>query len=494
METKPLTDKDFESLPFSQDVQEALLGHVLQTPAFFSQIRNYLESKWFANLYHQKIYQYLVDYHKKYNQFPKSEDLILYISLQPEDPADKQRMANIVRASIIRAQGMQTKQLADHLTTWLKSRLYFFGLSESQKLYSNKKFGEAFDRTIKCARDLSAATINEHEPLTWTDPSSIFQAQDLDKAHGLTFGLKMMDDILLEGNVCGGLLPGDTTVLLAPLNVGKTSAMITVAAANVLQQKHVLFLFHEGRKSDLQLKVLQNIFGCSQLELPHYYRAQPQIADRLVQIVNKHLVMVPVFKPGLTVEEVEGVITRLTEEHRDRYGCGFDLIVDDYPAKLTTAAAKNGGFAWRNMQQYVYNYFVQIALQQHCHVLCAIQTNREGSKINRQTKDAGDYRLLTVEDVNESFGPMQDVANVISINRSPLADLKQRLTYLVCKSRTSRTNIAVVCKTNYSHCITHSNGLGACFYHGTAPMEDRIDGLLAQYHGGAIPPDRVVSA
>lgn len=494
METKPLTDKDFESLPFSQDTQEALLGHILQNPSFFSQIKSYIEPEWFANLYHQKVFKHLKTYQAKYQQFPKPDDLQLYMSLQPEDPKDKERIKGVVPTAIARAHQMQTKQLSDHLQRWLKSRIYFFGLNESQKMYAKQDFDNAFQRTIQCARDLSKATINEYEPLQWTDPITILESQKLDIDHGLTFGLQMFDDLLLPGNTCGGLLPGDTSVILAPLNVGKTTAMLTVAVANVLQKKHVLFLFHEGRKSDLQLKVLCNILKCTQMELPYRYKADPDSVSKLLQLIDKYLVMVPVFKPGLTVEEVEGVISRQFEEHADRWGQGFDLIVDDYPAKLTTAAAKHGGFAWRNMQQYVYNYFVQIALQHHTHVLCAIQTNREGSKINRQTKDANDYRLLTVEDVNESFGPMQDVANVISINRSPLAELKERATFLICKSRSSKTNIAVVVNTDYGHACTHSNSLGGCWYHGSSPMEDRIDGLLAQYRGQQVPREQVVSS
>jgi hypothetical protein len=287
------------------------------------------------------------------------------------------------------------------------------------------------------------------------------------------------------------LLPGDTSIILAPTNVGKTTAMITIAAKNILRMKHVLFLFHEGRASDIQLKVWCNLLKVSQLELMEKYKSSPDMVERLAKILSKHLTLVPVFKPGLTVEEVEAVIERKWQEHRDKYGQGFDMIVDDYPAKLTTAAAKNGGFQWRNMQQYVYNYFVQIALTKHTHVLGAIQTNREGSKINKGAKDAADHRLITLEDVNETFGPMQDVANVASLNRSPLAEQRERATWLICKSRSSKVNLAVACKTDFGHACVHGDDLGATWYHGTSPMEDKIDNLLLQYRGGEVPFDQL---
>lgn len=490
---KGLTDQDFQELPFSPDVQEGLLGYVLLNPTFFAQIKPYLEPEWFASLYHQKIFRYLKVYHSKYAIFPSIDDLCLYVSLQADSGPEKDKTVSTIRLAVFKAQNMQTAQLADHLTVWLKSRLYYFGISESSRLYNKKDFEGAFARIGQAHQDISKASVNLHEELEWTDPMSVFQAQRLEMDKACTWGLKIFDDLLLPGNTHGSLLPGDMTVILAPTNIGKTTSMITVAAANVVRQKHVLFMFHEGRASDIQLKIWCNILKVSQMELMDRYKQQPDQVERLSKILSKFLTLVPVFKPGLTVEEVEAVIERKWSEHRDKYGHGFDLIVDDYPAKLTTAVAKNGGFQFRNMQQYVYNYFVQIALTKQAHVLAAIQTNREGSKINKNSKDALDHRLIMLEDANETFGPMQDVTNVVSYNRSPQAEARERATYLICKSRSSKVNLAVACKTDFGHACTHSDALGATWYHGTSPMEDKIDDLLLQHRGNEVPFDKLIA-
>jgi hypothetical protein len=89
----------------------------------------------------------------------------------------------------------------------------------------------------------------------------------------------------------------------------------------------------------------------------------------------------------------------------------------------------------------VYNYFSQIALEHNCHVLTAIQTNREGSKVNRKVGKGAESRFLTMEDVMESWGPMTTATNVISINRPPEAQARHVTGFCICKSRSSEVGV-----------------------------------------------------
>ena len=89
--------------------------------------------------------------------------------------------------------------------------------------------------------------------------------------------------------------------------------------------------------------------------------------------------------------------------------------------------------------------------------------------------------MITKEDVHESFGPMQRATNIISVNRDPLAQQNDRVTYYIDKSRSSETGWAVVCRSDFSRSLTHSNRLGATCYRGTSTMSERLDELLQQY-------------
>lgn len=824
MSEKVLTQQDFKELPFSPSAQEAVLGHLLISEGLYNQVRLFMEPAWFSSLHHQAIFHHLKEYEEELGRFPNIESLKLYINLQ--NPDDSKKLNGMVDAAVVVSRTIQLEPIQDKLLNWLKARIYFNGLSESQSLFNRKKFDEAYDAIAKCSKDINEAKVKPDTEMEWSNPLATFEKQKLEYARGITFGIKCFDDLLLPEQTHGALLPGDTTVLLAPTNIGKcwgygtkiimldgttkevqdivtgdkllgpdgkernvlsttsgiselfriipntggesfvcndvhmlslkygwddrqgeanrtgeivniplnefltkskdyqrrmrlyragqnfdekelpidpyilgvwlgdghsdraafttaddelaliwekwvrsngdnisthseseavtytaiggtsiamlrklgvlknkhiphsyltgsreqrlsllaglldtdgsysndgnpnfeisqkntllandiaflcwslgfkasvskiwkecqtgaggmyvrinvfgllsqiptvldrkravdakkdqsttgfkvkpegvgryygftldgdhlcllgdftvthnTTTMITVAAHNVRRRKDILFLFHEGRPLDIQLKIWCNLLGVSMSELLGLYKNEPERVDKMAQVLQEHFVLVPVFKPGLTVEEVEEVIARRVKEHQDKYGRGFDLIVDDYPAKLTTKMAQHGMLATRNMYQYVYNYFVQIGLYHQTHILGAIQTNREGSRINANLEDASAHRLIGLEDVHESFGTMQDVCNVISINRDNRAKAEERVTFVICKSRSSKTGWVVVCKSDYGHACTHGDHLGATYYEGDAPPDKNIEELIKRYNGKQIPIDQMV--
>jgi hypothetical protein len=197
-------------------------------------------------------------------------------------------------------------------------------------------------------------------------------------------------------------------------------------------------------------------------------------------------VFIPYNKPRLTVEEVESVIYQAQDRRKAKMGKGFDLLVCDYPAKLGTESNRKGNLSVRDKDDYVYDVFTQIALDLGVHCLDAIQTNRDGSKINKGYRGA-EKRLLTMEDVKESWGPMTTATNVISLNRSPEDEANNRLIAHLCKSRSAEVGWSIICNTNYAAATTHSDDLGCAWYRGTSPMSETIDVLLQQYKGNQIP-------
>jgi hypothetical protein len=71
--------------------------------------------------------------------------------------------------------------------------------------------------------------------------------------------------------------------------------------------------------------------------------------------------------------------------------------------------------------------------------LGAIQTNRDGSKINKH--HSGATRLLVPEDVSESFAVIMMASNVLTLNRSPQAEKLGIATFSVGKTRTNKKGI-----------------------------------------------------
>lgn len=315
----------------------------------------------------------------------------------------------------------------------------------------------------------------------------------VDNRRGNTSGFKI--EPIGVGDYYGFTLDRDHLYLLGDFTVThNSSCMLTTLAANLKVGRNAILIPHEGRINDLKLKLVQCVLGLTKREL-FYYAHDPNFKKRfddVSQLFEEHLVYHPMIQAGLTIEEVGTVIKREIDRFASKHnGAKIDLVVDDYLARCATTQNGKGQFQKREKDQAVYEYGASLAGECNFHLLTGIQVNRTGNEINRGIKKGVEERLLVPEDVSESYGTMMIAANVISINRSPLAQARNRVTYLIAKSRSSETQIAVACGSRYGFCLTHHDALGATWYRGLSPMEERIDELMMTYKDAAV-PDAIV--
>jgi hypothetical protein len=399
---------------------------------------------------------------------------------------------NCVAAS--KVYGLDT--IVPRLQLWLQAHLYATFMLESSAQFNRGDIVHAFETSRQGIQAVVTARFTEDEAEGFNQWEDTMKGLVTEQANALTFGYDGMDTLLLPGGK-GGLLLGDTTVLLAPTNVGKTTCQITIACANIRNGKDLLFINHEGRTSDLKLKFLRCLSGLSSTAMMNAYRQRDdaclQRISQASEMLNKHMLWLPMCQAGYTVEALDSVVRRKVDEWAQRRGRSFDMLVDDYPAILTTEKASKGNLAKRHIDDLVYKYFVQWALEFNFHSLVAIQGNRESSKVNKGQRD--NNRLLSIEDVSEAFGPMQTATNAITLNRDPTAMAKGFITYYICKSRSNETGWAVTCKSDYPTVCTHSNkiGMGGFSYRGDVAVSDKIDDLLREHLNKVVPDGALVA-
>jgi hypothetical protein len=486
-----------DRLPFSEVKQLALLGHLLVNERFFVQARTKVDPAWFLDPLAAKVLNAKIRFYETYNRIPSMAELKEYPVVLTEETAVRNKMYSTMTQAQHQTQFFGLDALAPELSDWLRARLYAKHIDRSAKLFNAQKLQEAYTEIREVNRQIDDIKFDDEHEVRFEDYVTFFEQQEQAKQDCLTFGISHVDRLLLPDGVNGSLLRGDTTLLLAPTNIGKTSTMITVAIHNVVLGKSVLFLTHEGRPEDIQEKFWCSILGVPRATLYEWYKdpAGQKVMNKKLSSLSR-LTYIPYNKAGATIEDVEAIIRRKQEERIAKTGKGYDLLVCDYPSKLTTTQAKHGNLQFRHIETYVYNIFVQLALEYKFHSLLAIQTNREGSKKNRGHKnkwaDTGEaFRLLSMEDVAESWGPMTIATNVISINRDERAQANGRLTFYICKSRSSEVGWAVVCRSDYSKCITHSNTLGGMFYRSSHTLSEKIDEFLMQFENQCIPSEVV---
>lgn len=490
--TVELDQQVADALPFEPKQQDAILGYALVNKDFFVQIKDRVKSSWFIDPWTAKAFDAYAKFNTKYGHEPKSDDeFFLLEDLYVLPPLERAK----TKAAVVRARNETANYsidvLRNGLTGWLQSRIYHQYVNQSATLFNSRKFTEAKGVLSTAVKELQDISFEGRAPADWLDPRALFQSITQAGTHAMTLGHPLLDKMLDPECLSGSLKWGDSTVLLAPTNVGKTTVAITAAVANLMAGKKILFVTHEGQKADIQEKIWQNLLRMTKSEIRPTMLSDNPAHMALVQGVAKTLaqnfVYIDYQKPGTTVEEVVSMISQHQQRLIAQTGKGFDMFVDDYPALLGAGGVSNLRMERRHKDAYVYRYLVDWAGENKVHGLYSIQTNREGSKKNRRT---GGYEnkqtLVSLEDVQEAYEVTNSATNLITINRSPEDQRDDRTIFLICKSRSSETNIAVACRSDFRRARSHDAQLPATWFRGTESLE-HLDSLLVEYANREVP-------
>lgn len=490
--TVELDQKLVDGLPFEPKQQDALLGFALTDRNFLLQIKDRIKANWFVDGWTGKAFDIYVKFYDKFGHEPKSDDeLFLFEEVFILPPIEK----NKLKAAILRARNETTNYSLDvlvaGLTGWLQSRIYHQHVSHSATLFNNRKFTEAKGVLGEAVRQLQDLTFEGKPPADFSNPRGLVSRITDTASNALTFGHPLFDKLLGPDCKKGSLLPGDTTILLSPTNIGKTTTKITTAVANIMQGKSVIMVFHEGRKDDIMEKVWCSLLKCTKADFRLLALSDnPAIVAQLTafaKIIEQNLVLIDHQKPGSTVEEVISMARMHQHRRKARLGKGFDMFVDDYPAILGAEGLANIRTERRHKDAYVYRYFVDFCGEQDMHGLFSIQTNREGSKKNKRSGEFHNKSfLVSLEDVQEAYEVTNSATNLITVNRSPQDQAREIITFLICKSRSSETNIAVTCRSNFKCARSHDPELPATWFRGTEAL-DQLDSLISTYANQEVP-------
>jgi KaiC/GvpD/RAD55 family RecA-like ATPase len=484
-----------EELPFSEQRQNAFFGHVISNKTYYHQVKSKVQKKWFRDPWVGEAYGLYLDWSSKYDKnnekLPSVEEILSSEKFMRMEVATRNKVTGAISLASASKATFDWDSIVSELTAWLKCRIYLENVTKSTELFGSKKFNEAFgllEQSVKQYQEVKFFPDDEVDFLDWRNH---FDKTVTERQNALTTGLDILDKQIDPVCVKGCLLPGDTTVIMAPVNVGKTTTMVTIAVANIFQGKDVLFVTHEGRPEDITDKFWSCVTGKQKGELLKTYKTDEQLFSGTSYFLNKHLTYMPINNPDqMIVENVCRIIETKQQDKIAKTGKGYDLLVVDYPAKLGTETSNRIQMAHRQVEHYVYNYFVQLALKHKFHALLAIQTNREASKNNKHQGEHGTQnRLITSEDVSEAWGPIMVATNIISVNRND--DYGDKVIFHVCKSRSSETGISVLAKSDYSRARTHSNQLGGLWYKGNTSVASITTELLDQYINQRLPTEEV---
>lgn len=455
---------------------------------FFKLVYKKIKPHWFLSERNAKLYSLLIAYYTKYAVYPSVIEFKDFSEFLAMEPKDRELLYSFIGRNIADTQQISLEVIRSELTEWLHSIIIMKGMGEASKAYNAKEINKCYQILMTSIREVSDSRFEAADEITFTNYKEYLKESETERVEALTTGLPVLDGALLKGATTGGLQRGDTTVIMAPINIGKTTTLITFSCHNIKAGKDVLFMTHEGRPEDIRNKILANMLGCTIDGLLEYYKdySKMSIIENTVKMIDKHFRYIPYNKAGMVVEDVVPIIRNAQEDWMALHdGKGFDMLVSDYPALLGTELAKKGNLQKRTSDEIVYDNYVQLALEYKFHSLLAIQTNREGSKVNKGLN--GDNRLLCMEDVLESWGPIAKASNVLTLNRSPKCMELDLIIFNIAKSRGNETGVAVMAKSDFKHSMTHSPTLNGVLYSGTRSAEEHYQKLFNDYLGGRVP-------
>lgn len=485
-----------DRLPFAPAKQRALIGHAIKNDNFFSKCVRTVQSDWFHEPVLGRIWKNIKHHHEKYGLKPSIVEIKECPDFMSMDQGERNKHTGQLDVCVLDSANVETKVLLAELIVWYRARILQIGVPLSANLYNKGDIEGAAAKLNDTMKEFQSAGSLEDLEEKFGDIEGDFGRMIASKQSALTIGNPYFDHILdnecplpsamVAGRTYGSLHKGELSVVLAPTSAGKSTLLITTTIANVRRQKRILYVSHEDPKFSVKMNMRKALSGFDSAQMQALF-TDPRGIELLKNIdarLSQHITYLPMNKVGLSVEEVMDRIAQFQEREVMDTGKGFDLIVDDYPSRLRLD--RGGKWEKRQVLEEIYQQFGQLALDLDCHVMTAMQVNREGNKVNKRM---GNYekttRLVTLEDASEAFGPMTAARLVITINRTPFDKQNKQVTFLCCKTKQGEADFAITLDSDYSRSLSFHDKSRCFWYRGDVSLAKFSEQILSN-HGGEV--------
>ncbi len=491
-----MTDQIVLGGKFTSLWQEAIVGHMLNGGSFLVKCVSLLDMHWFQAADVGFIFGQIVEFYNRYKKSPTKGELegiifnkknMVYNEALP--------FQNKLNSCIIASKQIGIDVLSADMTSWIKMVMFKGALVRSGDMFNKQQHESAIEWVNKELKAINQASFDDARSVNWRETSEFKKTRAVEFTGCLTIGHPIFDNMFREGAVDpekykeagkdpyglnklqttqGGLVRGDSTIIIGPPNSGKTSTVISIIAANIMLEKKVLYVTHEQKWEDIMNKMYCCLtgFDTNTVVRPENTVKLDFMADKL----DSFLTYIPWIKTGkMYAEDVIAEIVQAQELMKNKPGgdgTGYDLLVVDYPAKTKSKALNgNKNSLWEDIDN-VYDQYVNLCLEHRFHGIFPAQTNREGFKIAR---DASDGRLVDMGDVGGAFSIVQKADNVITLNRFYAPNAKKALmVFNMVKSRSNSTGKRFASETDFACSRTHGFNLSSGVFTQSEPVTDDL--------------------
>lgn len=473
MNNKPINFNDF-----SPAYQDAIIGHMLQDNYFYLKCTSLLEKEWFSNITNQSLFVWVQELSQSKKGVPNSHELKALVYQKAGE--NRGKYETHINLCIAAAKNQSLTSVSSQMTGWIKLVKFQHCIDRAVGKFNSGDFHDAVDWTEKEIVAIRHATFMGDNTVDFNNTKDFLRKTQEEAGDCLTIGHPDFDKLLRAEAAIpdpnmdslipahwtkGGLVKGNSTMILGASNSGKTTTLVSIIIANITNRKRILYITHEQKWEEIKLKLLKAFCGATDHEfnsinldnLGDTSTPKTVLENRILsaeKFLHSYLTYVPWIKAGdMYVESVISEIKMKQEELMSRNeGKGFDMVVDDYPGKLRSRTFKSQ--SEHVMIDYVYDQFVNIAEEYRFHGIWPVQTNRDGYKVNME--GTTDNRDVGQADVAGSFGVMMKADNVITLNRKPAEIANNTMRYVIVKSRSAETGTTFATQTDFARSKTIS--------------------------------------
>jgi replicative DNA helicase len=424
-------DTNFQTQPFNQQAEEAVLGAVLIDPESYAELTQILQPEYFyvirngwiwqaySNLYNRQSPIDLLTVSEeleKHDQLNEAGGQPYLISLVNQTPTsvNAEAYAKIVEDNFIRRRMLQA---ANDL-----ARMAF---------NQEKPVDGILDSAEKSIFGLSERHIR-HDVVPIQEVISDYYnrvseaSQQQDEIYGIPTDLIDLDKLL------GGMQNSDLIIVAGRPGSGKTGFLLTVANNVALKKKkHVAFFSMEMSNEQLLQRLLAQVTGINtqRLRSGKIEANEWEQFTEGIEILNNIVIFLD-DTPSLTPIQLRTKCRRLDLEHK------LDLVVIDY-IQLMVGDARTEN----RVQEvsYISRNLKALAKELKVPVLAAAQLSRASEmRDQNQQKRRDEPKEYRLSDLRESGSLEQDADVVMFIDRDPKKEGISRL--IVAKHRNGPTN------------------------------------------------------
>jgi len=367
-------------------IENSIISNLIHNEDYIRQVLPFLNKRYFSDRKEAIIFEEINNFFNKYNKPITKEILNIELSNRT-DISDKDYKDFSEYVNQIEQQDTNSDWLLNETESFCKKKAVYNAILDSIGIIDGKDKQKSEDAIPSLLSDALAVSFDNHIGHNYIDDSDARYEFYHRVEEKVPFDLDMLNKITK-----GGLSNKTLNVVLAGTGVGKSLFMCHAAAANLLDNKNVLYITMEMAEERIAERIDANLLNLSMDELKV---VDKQIYDKRLGKVKESSRGRLIIKEYPTAGAHAGHFRALLKELHLKQDFAPDILYIDYLNICSSQRLRYGA----NVNSYTYVKTIAeelrgLAVEYDVPIMSATQTTRSGFT----NSDPG------LEDTSESFG------------------------------------------------------------------------------------------